>query len=59
MALPNGGVVHASDWAPLETLVSKIVKEKQPFQRLVCSGERGAVGFPRLPCCVCERQCKG
>jgi hypothetical protein len=35
MALPGGAAVQASDWAPLENIVSKIVKEKQPFQRLV------------------------
>ncbi|KAK3989676.1 hypothetical protein QBC44DRAFT_326904 [Cladorrhinum sp. PSN332] len=37
MALPEGAAVHASDWAPLETIVSKVVKEKQPFQRLEMS----------------------
>lgn len=35
MALPGGAAVHSHDWAPLESIVSKIVKEKQPFQRLV------------------------
>ena len=35
MALPEGAAVQSSDWAPLENIVSKIVKEKQPFQRLV------------------------
>lgn len=35
MALPGGAAVQASDWAPLENIVSKIVKEKQSFQRLV------------------------
>jgi len=35
MALPGGAAVQASDWAPLESIVGKIVKEKQPFQRLV------------------------
>ncbi|KAK0610457.1 threonyl-tRNA synthetase [Bombardia bombarda] len=39
MALPGGAAVQASDWAPLETIVSKIVKEKQPFQRLEISKE--------------------
>ncbi|KAK4146631.1 uncharacterized protein C8A04DRAFT_25550 [Dichotomopilus funicola] len=39
MALPESGVVHAADWAPLESLVGKIVKEKQPFQRLEMSKE--------------------
>ncbi|KAH8592237.1 putative threonyl-tRNA synthetase, cytoplasmic [Bisporella sp. PMI_857] len=37
MGLPGGAAVTESDWKPLETLVSKIVKEKQPFQRLVLS----------------------
>ncbi|RDW73868.1 putative threonyl-tRNA synthetase [Coleophoma crateriformis] len=37
MGLPDGGAVHESDWKPLETLVSQIVKEKQPFERLVLS----------------------
>ena len=37
MGLPDGGSVHASDWQPLETLVGQIVKEKQPFERLVLS----------------------
>lgn len=37
MSLPNGGAVQQSDWKPLETLVSQIVKEKQPFERLVLS----------------------
>lgn len=39
MALPDGAPVQQSDWKPLETLVSKIVKEKQPFERLVLSKE--------------------
>ncbi|KAN0101752.1 putative threonyl-tRNA synthetase, cytoplasmic [Hyaloscypha variabilis] len=39
MALPEGAPVHESDWKPLETLVSQIVKEKQPFERLVLSKE--------------------
>jgi hypothetical protein len=38
MALPNGAAVQHSDWAPLENIVTKIVKEKQPFQRLVRRG---------------------
>jgi threonyl-tRNA synthetase len=42
MALPDGAAVHAHDWAPLESIVSKIVKEKQPFQRLVRSGGTAA-----------------
>jgi len=37
MALPDGSAVQASDWAPLENIVGKIVKEKQPFQRLEMS----------------------
>ncbi len=37
MSLPDGAPVQQSDWKPLETLVSKIVKEKQPFERLVLS----------------------
>jgi threonyl-tRNA synthetase len=37
MGLPDGGAVAQSDWKPLETLVSQIVKEKQPFERLVLS----------------------
>jgi threonyl-tRNA synthetase len=39
MALPNGAAVQQSDWKPLETLVSKIVKEKQKFERLIISKE--------------------
>ncbi|KAK3313917.1 hypothetical protein B0H66DRAFT_367226 [Apodospora peruviana] len=39
MALPGGAAVQASDWAPLENIVGKIVKEKQPFQRLEMSKE--------------------
>ena len=35
MALPGGAAVQSTDWAPLESIVTKIVKEKQPFQRLV------------------------
>ncbi|TAQ87363.1 hypothetical protein B7494_g4336 [Chlorociboria aeruginascens] len=37
MGLPEGAAVQQSDWKPLETLVGQIVKEKQPFQRLVLS----------------------
>ncbi|KAI1002714.1 Threonine--tRNA ligase, cytoplasmic [Podosphaera aphanis] len=37
MALPDGSPVQHSDWKPLETLVGQIVKEKQPFERLVLS----------------------
>ncbi|CZS95071.1 probable threonine-tRNA ligase, cytosolic [Rhynchosporium agropyri] len=39
MSLPDGASVQQSDWKPLETLVSQIVKEKQPFERLVLSKE--------------------
>ncbi|KXX78274.1 Threonine--tRNA ligase, cytoplasmic [Madurella mycetomatis] len=39
MALPGGAAVQSTDWAPLEAIVSKIVKEKQPFQRLEMSKE--------------------
>ncbi|KAK0713804.1 threonyl-tRNA synthetase [Lasiosphaeria miniovina] len=39
MALPDGAAVQASDWAPLENIVGKIVKERQPFQRLEISKE--------------------
>ncbi|KAF4633347.1 hypothetical protein G7Y89_g4771 [Cudoniella acicularis] len=39
MGLPNAAAVQQSDWKPLETLVSKIVKEKQPFERLVLTKE--------------------
>ena len=39
MALPDGAPVLESDWKPLETLVGKIVKEKQKFERLVLSKE--------------------
>ncbi|CCU74990.1 unnamed protein product [Blumeria hordei] len=37
MALPDGAAVQPSDWKPIETLVSQIVKEKQLFERLVLS----------------------
>ncbi|KAG9249162.1 putative threonyl-tRNA synthetase, cytoplasmic [Calycina marina] len=37
MGLPDGAAVTESDWKPLETLVSKFVKEKQVFERLVLS----------------------
>lgn len=39
MSLPEGAPVQQSDWKPLETLVTQIVKEKQPFERLVLSKE--------------------
>ena len=37
MSLPGGAAVQQSDWKPIETLVGQIVKEKQPFERLVLS----------------------
>lgn len=37
MALPEKAAVEQSDYKPLETIVSNIVKEKQPFQRLSLS----------------------
>ena len=39
MSLPESAAVQQSDWKPLETLVGQIVKEKQPFERLVLSKE--------------------
>lgn len=39
MALPEGAAVQNSDWKPLETIVSKIAKEKQKFERLVMTKE--------------------
>lgn len=39
MALPGGAAVQSTDWAPLENIVTKIVKEKQPFQRLEMTKE--------------------
>lgn len=39
MMLPGGAAVQTSDWKPLETLFSKVVKEKQQFERLVISKE--------------------
>lgn len=39
MSLPNGAPVQQTDWKPLETIVGQIVKEKQPFERLVLSKE--------------------
>lgn len=35
MALPDLQAVQETDWKPLETIVSKISKEKQKFERLV------------------------
>jgi len=37
MALPDGGVVQQSDYEPLEKIAGKIIKEKQPFERLSLS----------------------
>jgi len=37
MALPDNGVIQQADWKPLETIAAKIVKEKQPFERLTLS----------------------
>ncbi|KAK6854747.1 hypothetical protein PG995_009840 [Apiospora arundinis] len=34
MGLPEGAAVQASDWKPIESIVSSIVKEKQKFERL-------------------------
>jgi threonyl-tRNA synthetase len=39
MALPEKASVEQSDWKPLESIVSSIVKEKQVFQRLSLSKE--------------------
>ncbi|KAF1956703.1 threonyl-tRNA synthetase [Byssothecium circinans] len=39
MALPEKAAVESSDYKPLETIVSSIVKEKQVFQRLELSKE--------------------
>jgi threonyl-tRNA synthetase len=39
MALPDKAAVETSDHKPLEDIVSKIVKEKQVFQRLSLSKE--------------------
>lgn len=39
MALPDGAAVQESDWKPLETIVGKIAKEKQKFERLVLKKE--------------------
>ena len=39
MGLPDGAAVQQADWKPLETLVGQIIKEKQPFERLVLSKE--------------------
>ena len=37
MSLPNNEAVQQTDWKPLETIVSKAIKEKQKFERLVLS----------------------
>ncbi|KAF3763622.1 threonyl-tRNA synthetase [Cryphonectria parasitica EP155] len=39
MALPDGAAVQETDWKPLETIVSKVAKEKQKFERLVMTKE--------------------
>lgn len=39
MALPEKAAVESTDYKPLETIVSSIVKEKQVFQRLSLSKE--------------------
>jgi threonyl-tRNA synthetase len=39
MALPGGAAVQESDWKPLETIVGKISKEKQKFERLTLKKE--------------------
>ncbi|KAJ5168066.1 threonine--tRNA ligase cytoplasmic [Penicillium canariense] len=39
MAIPEGRVVHHSDWPALESRVSRVLKEKQAFDRLEVSKE--------------------
>lgn len=39
MRLPEGAPVQQADWKPLETIVGKIIKEKQPFERLEMTKE--------------------
>jgi len=39
MGLPGGAAVQTTDWKPIETIVSSIVKEKQKFERLTLSKE--------------------
>lgn len=39
MALPEQAAVQFTDYKPLETIVSKAVKEKQPFERLTLKKE--------------------
>lgn len=39
MGLPENGAVQSTDWKPIETIVSSIVKEKQKFERLVMTKE--------------------
>jgi threonyl-tRNA synthetase len=39
MALPDGAAVYEADWAPLERVATKAIKEKQPFVRLELSKE--------------------
>lgn len=37
MALPDMGAVQASDYKPLKQIAEKVIKEKQPFERLELS----------------------
>ncbi|KAJ2155877.1 threonyl-tRNA synthetase [Coemansia sp. RSA 552] len=39
VSVPSGHSISQADYAPLETLVGKAIKEKQPFQRLMLSKE--------------------
>ncbi|KAF2429653.1 threonyl-tRNA synthetase [Tothia fuscella] len=39
MSLPGGAAVYEADWAPLERVAQKAIKEKQPFVRLELSKE--------------------
>lgn len=39
MSLPNDGAVQNTDWKPIESIVSSIVKEKQKFERLTMTKE--------------------
>jgi len=40
MALPDQGVVQTSDLKPLEKIVDKVVKEKQPFERVTLTKQQ-------------------
>jgi threonyl-tRNA synthetase len=40
MALPNQEAVSTADYKPLETIAQKIVKEKQPFERLTLTKDQ-------------------